>query len=48
VLQLLFAPDIALRRLYGSVPEQKANLFEFAAAIMAEAGTGATIMPHAA
>jgi len=47
-LQLLFAPDVSLRRLYGSVPEQKANLFEFAAAIMAEAGTRAAVMPHAA
>jgi len=41
-LQLLFAPDVSLRRLDGSVPEQKTNLFKFAVAIVAESGTGTT------
>jgi hypothetical protein len=39
VVQLLFASDVSLRCLDRSVPEQKPNLFEFAAAIMAEPGT---------
>ncbi len=38
----LFAADVSLRCLDGSVAKQKSNLFEFAAAIMAESGTGAT------
>jgi hypothetical protein len=38
----LFAPDVSLRRLDGSVPEQKTNLFKFAVAIVAESGTGTT------
>src|SRR6516225_9295385 len=42
VLQLLFAPDVSLRRLDSSVPKQEPNVFEFAAAFMAEPGTGAT------
>jgi|ERR1019366_1217063 hypothetical protein len=42
VLQFLFVPDVSLRCLDGSVSKQKPNLFEFAAAIMAESGTGAT------
>src|SRR5271156_1639500 len=41
VMQLLFASDVALRCLDRSVSKQKPNLFEFAAAIMAESGTGA-------
>jgi hypothetical protein len=45
VMQLLFASDVALRCLDRSVPKQKPNLFEFAAAIMAESGTGASLMP---
>ena len=48
VMQLLFAPDVSLRRLDGGVPKQKPNLFEFAAAIMAESGAGAPLMPNAA
>lgn len=42
ILQFLFAADVSLRYLHRSVAEQKLNLFQFAAAIMAEAGTGAT------
>src|SRR5271165_2969621 len=42
ILQFLFAPDVSLRCLDGSVPKQKPNLFEFAAAIMTESGTRAT------
>ena len=42
VLQLLFAPDVSLGRLDRSVSKQKPNLLEFAAAFMAEPGTGAT------
>jgi hypothetical protein len=42
ILKLLFAPDVSLRGLDRGVPKQKPNLFEFAAAIMAESGTGAT------
>jgi hypothetical protein len=41
VLKLLFAPDVSLRCLDRGVPKQEPNLFEFAAAIMAESGTGA-------
>jgi hypothetical protein len=41
-MQFLFAADISLGCLDGSVAKQKPNLFEFAAAIMAESGTGAT------
>ena len=48
VLQFLFAADVSLRCLDGSVAKQKSNLFELAAAIMAESGTGASVMPHAA
>jgi hypothetical protein len=48
VLQLLFAADISFRCLDRSVSKQKPNLFEFAAAIMAQSGTGASLMPHAA
>src|SRR5271165_504236 len=42
VLQFLFAADVSLRCLDGSVPKQKPNLFEFAAAIVAESGAGTT------
>lgn len=42
VLQFLFAPDVSLRCLDGGVPKQKPNLFEFAAAIVAESGAGTT------
>jgi hypothetical protein len=48
VLKLLFAPDVSLRCLDRSVSKQKLNLFEFAAALMADSGTGAPVMPHAA
>lgn len=40
VLYLLFATDVSLRCLDRSVPKQKPNLFEFAAAIVTESGTG--------
>ena len=39
ILQLLFAPDVSLRCLNGSVPEQKPDLFEFATAIVTEPST---------
>lgn len=42
ILQLLFTSDVALRCLDGGMSEQKPNLFEFTAAIMAEPGTRAT------
>jgi hypothetical protein len=42
ILKFLLASDVSLGCLNRSVSEQKLNLFEFAAAIMAEAGTGAT------
>ena len=42
IQKLLLAPDVSLGCLDRSVPKQKPNLFEFAAAIMAESGTGAT------
>jgi hypothetical protein len=45
-MQFLFAADISLCCLDGSVAKQKSNLSEFAAAIMAESGTGATSDPH--
>ena len=40
VLQFLFASDISLGRLNRSVSQEKSNLFEFAAAIVAKSGTG--------
>jgi hypothetical protein len=40
ILKLLFASDISLRCLYGSVAEQKLNLLEFASATMAQPGAG--------
>jgi hypothetical protein len=36
ILQLLFALDVSLRRLDGSVPEQKTNLFSMLLRIHAE------------
>ena len=42
VMKLPLASDVALRCLDRSVPNQKLKLFEFAAAIMAESGAGAT------
>jgi hypothetical protein len=48
ILKSLLTSDVSLSCLDRSVSEQKLNLFEFAAAIMAEAGTGATIMPRSA
>jgi hypothetical protein len=42
ILKFLLASDVSLRSLDRSVSEQKLNLFEFAAAVMAEARTGAT------
>ena len=48
VLQVLFTSDVPLSGLDRSVPKQEPNLFEFAAAIMAEACTSAAIMPHSA
>ena len=44
ILQLLFAPDVSLRRLDGSVPEQKTNLFSMLLRIHAERLVRAT--PH--
>jgi hypothetical protein len=41
-LEFLFAADVSLRCLDGSVAKQKSNLFELAATIMTESGTGAT------
>jgi hypothetical protein len=40
ILKLLFASDVSLRCLYGSVAEQKLNLLEFASATMAQPGAG--------
>ncbi len=42
ILKSLLTSDVSLSCLDRSVSEQKLNLFEFAAAIMAESGTGAT------
>jgi hypothetical protein len=41
-LELLPAPDVSFRRLYGRVTEKKLNLFEFASRAMAEPSTGTT------
>jgi hypothetical protein len=48
VLKSLLTSDVSLSCLNRSVSEQKLNLFEFAAVIMAKARTGAPLMPHAA
>ena len=45
---LLVRPKIALCRLYGRVPEQKLDLFQVPAALAAQLGTSAPLMPHAA
>jgi hypothetical protein len=42
--EFLLASGVSLRCLDRSVSEQELNLFEFAAGIMAESGTGATIV----
>ena len=42
VMQLLFAPDVSLGCLDRSMTKQEPNLFEFAAAIVAQPSTGAT------
>ena len=42
ILKFLLASDVSLRCLDRRVSKQELNLFELAAAIMAESGTGAT------
>jgi hypothetical protein len=42
ILKLLFACDVPLGCLDRSMSKQELNLFEFAAAIVAESGTSAT------
>ena len=40
--QLLFASDIAFRRLHRRVTKEELNLFEFASSAMAKPSTGTT------
>jgi len=48
ILKVLFAADVTLRCLHGSVAQQKLNLFQFSSTTMAQAGASASLMPHAA
>ena len=38
--EMLLAPEASLRRLDGDVTQQKLNLLQFAACLMAQSGTG--------
>jgi len=42
VAEILFATEIALRRLYGRMPQQELNLLQFATAAVAQLCTGST------
>jgi hypothetical protein len=46
--ETLFAPQVSHGRLDGDVPEQKLNLLQFTARLMAQPCTGPMPMPHAA
>jgi len=42
ITETLLAPVVAFRRLNGDVTQQKLNLFQFAASLMAQSCTGTT------
>jgi hypothetical protein len=46
--KILFAPEVALRRLHGHVAEEKLYLFDLAAGQMTKSGAATPAMPHAA
>ncbi len=46
--EILFATEIAFRRLDGCLPQQELNLFKLATAGVPQLGTGSPLMPHAA
>jgi hypothetical protein len=48
VAESLLAAQVAFSRLYRNVSQQKLNLFQFPASLMAQTGACPTIMPHAA
>jgi hypothetical protein len=48
VAESLLAAQVAFRRLYRNVSQQKLNLFQFPASLMAQTGACPTLMPHAA
>src|ERR1022692_597311 len=43
--EILFAAEIAFRRLYGCVPQQELNLLQLTPAAVAQLRTGSTLMP---
>jgi hypothetical protein len=47
-METLFAAQVPLRRLHRDMPQKELNLLQFPTGLMAEAGAGATNMPHAA
>jgi len=46
--QILFAAEIAFRRLDGCMAQQELNLFQLAPTRMTQLRTGSPLMPHAA
>jgi hypothetical protein len=46
--EILFAAEIAFRRLHRCMPQQELNLLQLATARVAQLRTGPTLMPHAA
>jgi hypothetical protein len=48
VAESLLAAQVAFRRLYRNVSQQKLNLLQFPASLMAKTGACPTLMPHAA
>jgi hypothetical protein len=46
--EILFAAEIAFRRLNGCMPQQELNLLQLTTAAVAQLRTGSALMPHAA
>ena len=46
--EILFAAEIAFRRLDGCMAQQELNLLQLATAVMTQLRTGPPLMPHAA
>jgi len=46
--EILFAAEIAFRRLDGGMAQQELNLLQFATAAVAQLHTGSPAMPYAA
>ena len=47
-LNPLLATQVAFRRLDGNMPQKELDLFQLSSCRVAEAGAGASLMPHAA